>query len=78
MTPVPSAVEKRSLVVGTAKTSISLEQPFWMEFRRMAHERDIPLSRLAAEINAKPGANLSSKIRMTVLAEQMKKARRRK
>lgn len=60
---------KRSLTLRGHRTSVSLEDPFWQEFRRIASEDGRPLNDLAAEIDAKRGqdAGLASAIRVFVL-----------
>jgi predicted DNA-binding ribbon-helix-helix protein len=70
-----SRVIKRSLVVGGHKTSVSLEDVFWEEFRAMAQERHVPLSHLAADIDDdRQHGNLSSAIRLFVFENRRKPA----
>jgi predicted DNA-binding ribbon-helix-helix protein len=47
-----STIIKRSIVIGTHKTSVSLEAPFWSALKEIASERRVTLSDLVAEINA--------------------------
>lgn len=75
-----SPVLKRSIVIAGHKTSVSLEEPFWIEIKRIAADRNkglkdgeqrTTLSVLVAEIdedrvNRKAG-NLSSALRLFVL-----------
>ena len=64
----PTRMRKHSLVIAGHRTSISLEDAFWLALREIAHKRDMPLARLAADIDANRGdANLSSAIRVFVL-----------
>lgn len=66
--PEPTRMRKHSLVIAGHRTSISLEDAFWFAFRDIAQARELPLARLAAEIDAMRGdANLSSAIRVFVL-----------
>ncbi|GGH18821.1 Ribbon-helix-helix domain-containing protein [Cribrihabitans marinus] len=60
---------KRSLTLKGHRTSVSLEDEFWQEFRRIAQEKDIPINALAAEIDVArdPGTGLASAIRVYVL-----------
>ncbi|MGY6547535.1 MAG: ribbon-helix-helix domain-containing protein [Roseinatronobacter sp.] len=59
---------KRSLTLRGHRTSVSLEDLFWTEFRRIAAERDVALNTLAAEIDATRGdLGLASAIRVFVL-----------
>ena len=68
MSGAPIRVVKRSLVIAGHRTSISLEEPFWIELKDFAAERELSLAALVAEIdNARAGANLSSAIRVALL-----------
>jgi predicted DNA-binding ribbon-helix-helix protein len=61
-------VKKRSIVVANHKTSISLEEPFWIGVNEIARSRGNTLSELISEIESRrEHANLSSAIRMFVL-----------
>jgi predicted DNA-binding ribbon-helix-helix protein len=61
-------IVKHSLVIAGHRTSISLEDPFWDELKRIASERNQSLASLVSEIDAQRGeANLSSAIRVFVL-----------
>lgn len=63
-----SRVLKRSIIVGRHKTSVSLEEPFWVELRSIAHNHGVHLSQLVGSIDAKrQHSNLSSAIRLFVL-----------
>jgi predicted DNA-binding ribbon-helix-helix protein len=66
--PPRSQLRKRSLTVSGHRTSISLEEAFWLRMKALAKSREISLSALVAEIDAARGdANLSSAIRVFVL-----------
>ncbi|EPX80222.1 ribbon-helix-helix domain-containing protein [Litoreibacter arenae] len=60
---------KRSLTLKGHRTSVSLEDEFWYEFRRIAKEKDRPINDLAAEIDTSraPDLGLASAIRLFVL-----------
>ena len=61
---------KRSLTLKGHRTSVSLEDVFWKEFRRIAAERDQPINALASEIDAARGdIGLASAIRVFVVKE---------
>jgi len=63
-----SFIVKRSVIIGGHKTSVSLEAPFWEGLRRIAEERQLPLSGMLKRIDAdRDNANLSSAIRVFVL-----------
>jgi len=70
MTDRPRGVIKRSIAIAGHRTSISLEEPFWEELRRIALARGIALQRLVAEVDAgRAGENLSSALRVHVLED---------
>jgi predicted DNA-binding ribbon-helix-helix protein len=63
-----SAVVKRSIVIAGHKTSVSLEDGFWRGLKEIGQGRNISLSSLVAEIDARRlDGNLSSAIRLFVL-----------
>ncbi len=68
---------KRSLTLHGHRTSVSLEDPFWQEFRRIADERGVSVNDLAAEIDAARGleSGLASAIRVFVLHDALSKQR---
>jgi predicted DNA-binding ribbon-helix-helix protein len=63
-----SAIKKRSIVIGSRKTSVSLENEFWEALKDIAQSRRIPLSALVETIKAEHQQNgLSSAIRVFIL-----------
>ena len=63
-----SPVVKRSVVVRGHKTSVSLEEAFWISMREISKARGMTLSELVAEIDStRQQGNLSSAIRLFVL-----------
>jgi predicted DNA-binding ribbon-helix-helix protein len=63
-----SSVVKRSTIVAGHKTSVSLEDAFWNDLRKIATEREMTLSDLVSKINSeRQHGNLSSAIRLFVL-----------
>ena len=63
-----SPVVKRSIVIASHKTSVSLEDAFWAGLKEIAHGKDMTLSDLVASIDGGRGdGNLSSAIRLFVL-----------
>ncbi|WP_182085237.1 ribbon-helix-helix domain-containing protein [Aureimonas sp. ME7] len=66
-------IEKRSLSIRGHRTSISLEDAFWLELKAIAARRHTSLAALIAEIDGAraPETNLSSAIRLHVLASVM-------
>lgn len=73
----PSAVIKRSIVIGGHKTSISLEEPFWTALKSIVSANLSTLSETVGDIDAaRETGNLSSAIRMHVLAHYQARAAR--
>jgi predicted DNA-binding ribbon-helix-helix protein len=63
-----SLVVKRSIVIGGHKTSVSLEEPFWLSLKEIAHGQRMTLSTMVGDIDTKrQQGNLSSAIRLFVL-----------
>ena len=63
-----SSVVKRSIVIDGHKTSVSLEDPFWTDLKKIAHAQQVSLSDLIAKIDSmREHSNLSSAIRVFVL-----------
>src|SRR2546427_6867013 len=63
-----SLVFKRSIVVASHKTSVSLEDAFWNGLKEIAGERHMTLSDLVAAIDSqRQHGNLSSALRLFVL-----------
>lgn len=60
---------KRSLTLHGHRTSVSLEEAFWVAFVDMARARDMSVNALAAQIDRDRGvsAGLASAIRVAVL-----------
>ena len=70
---------KRSLTLRGHRTSVSLEDEFWLAFRQIATERNRAINDLAAEIDAGRGVEtgLATAIRLFVLKALMEKAKAR-
>ena len=66
-----SRPRKRSLTLRGHATSVSMEAEFWAAFRRIAADRGLSTSALAAEIDAARDLDtgLASAIRVFVLCE---------
>jgi predicted DNA-binding ribbon-helix-helix protein len=67
---------KRSITIASHRTSVSIEAPFWQALGDIAQAREMSLSAVIAEIdrNRPKGINLSSAIRLSVLAWFRQKA----
>jgi|TARA_B110000902_G_C14157121_1_gene531841 predicted DNA-binding ribbon-helix-helix protein len=61
---------KRSLTLKGHRTSVSLEDEFWFEFRRISEQKNMPINALAAEIDVErvEDIGLASAIRLYVLS----------
>ena len=71
-----SALIKRSIVLDGRKTSVSLEDAFWIELKEIAHFQRVTVSRLIAAIEAaRKQSNLSSAIRLSVLEHVQSKSK---
>jgi predicted DNA-binding ribbon-helix-helix protein len=63
-----SPVVKRSIVLASHKTSVSLEDAFWTGMKEISGLRNMTLSELVGEIDSnRQHGNLSSAIRLFVL-----------
>ena len=70
-------MRKRSVTLQGHTTSVSLEDEFWSELKRMAAEAGTSLGRLIEKIDAERGVeNLSAALRLAVLAELKAKLER--
>lgn len=60
---------KHSVTLRGHRTSISLEDEFWREFKLIAKDLDVPINALVTQIDAERGleAGLASAIRVYVL-----------
>jgi len=64
-----SELHKRSVVVSDHATSVSLEKEFWAELNAAARRRNVSLNALVSMIDKGRNGNLSSALRLFVLAE---------
>ena len=63
-------IRKRSVTLQTHATSVSLEDEYWSELKRMAAELGVSLNILIAHVDSARGThNLSSALRLAVLAD---------
>jgi predicted DNA-binding ribbon-helix-helix protein len=65
----PEAMHKRSVVVANHRTSVSLENLYWDGFCDAAAARRVSINDLVTEIDRDRSTNLSSAIRLFVLAD---------
>ena len=65
-------MRKRSVTIAGHRTSVSVEDEFWDELLTIADRDGKSIKSLIAEIDAERDRNLSSAIRLRVLAELKK------
>ncbi len=66
---------KRSVNIAGHSTSVSLEEPFWRELKRIAADRGTSLAALIAEVDQNRSSdNLSSALRLAVLHDLRRRA----
>ena len=68
-----SNIKKRSIIIDGHATSVSVENEFWLELKKIAKAKKISLNTLIKEIDHDRRGGLSSAIRLYVLAEATKK-----
>ena len=64
-----AGIIKRSVTVAGHRTSVSLEEAFWQELKRLAAARGMSLGDLIAQVDRERTGNLSSALRLYVLDE---------
>jgi predicted DNA-binding ribbon-helix-helix protein len=70
------AIRKRSIVIAGHRTSISLEEPFWVLLQTEAKAEETSIATIVARVDAvRRGGNLSSAIRIHLLEGLMAKSR---
>ncbi|MDA8232557.1 MAG: ribbon-helix-helix domain-containing protein [Magnetospirillum sp.] len=67
-------MKKRSVLVAGHDTSVSLEEEFWAELKDIATARGVTIGQLVTEVDAGRRGNLSSALRVFVLAELRRRA----
>ena len=65
----PASMRKHSVVIAGHATSVSLENVFWDELRRIAERDGRSLAGLIAEIDEGREGNLSSALRVHVMQD---------
>lgn len=67
-----AALKKRSVTIQGHRTSVSLEQAFWQALKQAADAEGLSLNALIAHIDEGRQGNLSSAIRVWLLARARK------
>ena len=63
------AIRKRSVVISGHRTSVSLENAFWVGLKEVAGRKGQTVNQLVTEIDSGRTGNLSSAIRVFILLE---------
>ena len=71
MTEPETRLSKRSILVASHASSISLEDVFWRELTNIAKRQQCSLNQLVTEIDRTRTGNLSSAIRVFVLKNKI-------
>ncbi len=71
-----TSVKKRSVVIEGHRTSVSLEAAFWEALQSIARDRGTTMNALVAEVDRDRTGNLSSALRVYVLAALQAEPRR--
>jgi predicted DNA-binding ribbon-helix-helix protein len=64
---MPHRIRKRSVTIAGHATSVTLEEGFWQELRRLARRRGLSLNVLIGTVDGARRGNLSSALRLLVL-----------
>ena len=70
ITPDPTCIRKRSVVIAGHRTSITLEDAFWDKLQAIAARDGESLNALVTRIDTERTGNLSSALRVFVLEAQ--------
>lgn len=65
----PETIERHAVVIAGHRTSVSLERAFWDALREIAERRGVAINRLITDVDRERRGNLSSALRLFVLAE---------
>lgn len=70
---MPSTIIKRSIVIGTHKTSLSMEDQFWNALKAIAERKKTTIAKLVEAVAAaRTSSNLSSSVRIFILEDALK------
>ena len=70
MTLAPTDIKKRSVLIAGHRTSVSLEEAFWVRLKQIAENQGVSMNALIAQIDSNRTGNLSSAIRVFILEAQ--------
>ncbi len=73
----PAEMRRHSVTLSGHRTSISLEDGFWAELQRIATTRSLSINALVTEVDKARTGNLSSALRLLVLADLRQESRNR-
>ena len=60
-------IRKRSVMIAGHPTSLTLEEAFWDDLRKVARRRGVSLNMLVGAVDAGRSGNLSSALRLFIL-----------
>ena len=66
-------LRRRSVTIAGHRTSVSLEDPFWDQLKKVSAERNVSIAQVVAEVDKARQTNLSSALRVFVLQELLKR-----
>ena len=66
-------LRRRSVTIAGHRTSVSLEDPFWDQLKKISAERNVSIAQVVAEVDKARQTNLSSALRVFVLQELLKR-----
>jgi predicted DNA-binding ribbon-helix-helix protein len=66
-------LRRRSVTIAGHRTSVSLEDPFWDQLKKISAERNVSIAQVVAEVDKARQSNLSSALRVFVLQELLKR-----
>ncbi|HUH84403.1 MAG TPA: ribbon-helix-helix domain-containing protein [Stellaceae bacterium] len=64
---MPHRIRKRSVTIAGHATSVTVEDAFWQDLRRLARRRGLSLNALIGSVDAARDGSLSSALRLLVL-----------
>ncbi len=68
-----TGIKKHSIKISGHQTSVSLEEPFWEELKKISKEYNLSLAQLIEKIDEQPReTSLASAIRLYILAKLTK------
>ena len=70
MNIINNNIKPRTVLVNKHKTSISLEDEFWLEFKKISKNKKVSLNYLISKIDKTRNCSLSSAVRIFILNQK--------